>query len=170
MDKYKVWCNDDSKWECVIASTSPTACPTNPAHTIDLTKSVSTTLDIKVNDGCPKELTLADYKQLRYNEIDWKTEQLILTGFIYDSETFSLSAYAQSNWTALKTSTADFVWPVEITAMNNNVYSLTEANLLAFWTAARDGVKDHLDSGRALKKTIFDATTEVAIDAVIDAR
>lgn len=170
MEKYRLHCITDNIDECVIASTVPTQCPTNAAHTIDSTSIVIIDSNVLINNGTAKDLILADYEQLRYNEIDSKTETLIAAGFTYDSQTFSLSVHAQANWNTLKDSETDFTWPVEISTKDNNVYDLTQANLSTFWIAGRDAVKGHLDSGRALKKSVFDAVDEVAVDAVVDTR
>ncbi len=170
MKKYKLYCTTDSTWENVIASNQPTKCPINAAHTIDSDSISSIVETVSVNDGTAKELTLADYMQLRYNEIDGKSGALIAAGFAYDSKTFSLSLNAQTNWNALKDQEAEFTWPVDITTTGNDTYSLAQANLDAFWTAARDITKGHLDSGRALKKSIYDATDEAGVDAVVDSR
>ena len=113
---------------------------------------------------------LAAYKQNRYNEIDLKTGALIIAGFTYDSKTFSLSINAQTNWNTLKDQESEFTWPVDVTTIDNDTYSLVQANLGAFWTAGKDAVKGHLDSGRTLKKSVFDAADKVAIDAVVDTR
>ena len=113
---------------------------------------------------------LPAYKQVRYDEIDLKTGALILAGFTYDSHIFSASANAQTNWNVLKDEELEFTWPVEISCLNNDVYSLTQAKLDPFWTAGKDFIKGHLDSGRTLKKSIFDVVTRVAGDAVVDNR
>ncbi len=170
MDKYRLWCVTDSTYERVIASAVPTVCPTNGAHTIKTTSIAIIEHDVLVNDGSFKELPLADYKQLRYNEIDGKTVSLIAAGFSFDSQAFSLSSSAQMNWSTLKDQEAEFTWPVEVSTKDNNAYSLTQANLTAFWTAGRDATKGHLDTGRALKKSVFDAADEAAVNAVVDNR
>ena len=170
MKKYRLICTTDSKYEYVIASNDPTVCPTNATHAIDTSSIVIVEEDMLINDGTSKELTLADYKQLRYNEIDGKTLALIAAGFVYDSQTFSLSLSAQTNWNTLKDSKPDFTWPVEISTIDSNSYDLATGDLQAFWTAGRDEIKGHLDSGRALKKSVFDAANEAAVDAVVDAR
>lgn len=38
INKYRIWCNTDSKWEYVWGENAPTKCPTNTTHTIDATK------------------------------------------------------------------------------------------------------------------------------------
>ena len=65
-------------------------------------------------------ISLVDSKQLRYNEIDEKTKSLINDGFIYDSETFSLSTPAQTNWNSFHSNESEFSWPLEISTKDNN--------------------------------------------------
>lgn len=170
MNKYRIYCTTDSKMEYVIASAEPTECPTNAAHTVSSDSICIIQKDVKVNDGTPTDLTLSDYKQLRYNEIDGKTMALIAPGFTYDGKQFSLSIPAQNNWSGLHDNSADFIFPYDITTIDNDTYSLTSANLNAFWTAAKDVLEDKLGTGRALKKQIFDAADEAAVDAVVDNR
>lgn len=170
IDRYRIYCDTDSKWEFVFASSPPTVCPTDGGHTVRSDSVVKVQSDVLVNDGTAKSLALPDYKQLRHNEIDGNTKALIGAGFTYDSKTFSASINAQTNWNTLKDQEAEFTWPVNISTLDNDEYSLTAANLDAFWIAARDAIKGHLDSGRTLKKTIFDAANESAVDAVVDSR
>lgn len=113
---------------------------------------------------------LDQYKKKRYNEIDKKTGGMIAAGFTYDSKQFSLSLNAQSNWNALKDDTSEFTWPAEISTIDEDTYDLDEANVGAFWNAGKDVLKGHLDSGRALKKSIKDATDKAGVDAVVDNR
>lgn len=115
-------------------------------------------------------VTLADYKKVRYIEIKAKTGQLILSGFTFDGNQFSLALPAQVSWTNIKGQKLDFTFPMMLSTLDHNEYSLTEANVDAFWTAARNAVKTHLDSGRVLKKSIFDAVDKAGVDAVVDTR
>ena len=97
-------------------------------------------------------------------------QEHLSVGFVFDGATFSLSANAQRNWDSIKTSKADYTFPLDITTMDNDTYSLTNPNVQSFWVAARDAVKTPLDSGRVLKTTIHDAIDIAAVDAVIDNR
>ncbi len=175
MDKYRLYCETDSKYEYVIASTEPTQCPINSGHAV---RSGSVSLsepDILVNDGTPKELTLADYKKLRLNEIDNRTQELILQGFSFGSpvETFSLSEPAQTNWIGLKQA-ADagmITFPTSVSTKDDGEYSIADAAELAnFYGAGLAAKKSHLDSGRSLKISINSAADEAAVDAVVDSR
>lgn len=114
--------------------------------------------------------SLAENKIIRYQEIDQKTGELIASGFTYDSQIFSLSSNAQANWNALKNQKTSFTFPKNVTTINSNTYSLTEINVDALWDAGKLVVDGYLDSGRALKKSIFDAIDQAAVDLVIDTR
>lgn len=137
----------------------------------DVLKILGDTLDnetdldavVLAHDGC----SLDDYKNARYPGIDKKTKELISAGFTYDSETFSMSEQAQLNWKDLVNNTS---WPKDISTLDHNTYSLTEANKDSFLTAYRAERDGLLDSGRDLQKSIFDATTKAEVDAVVDNR
>lgn len=115
-------------------------------------------------------VTLAEYKKVRYAEIKTKTGALILSGFSFDGNQFSLALPAQVSWTNIKGQKLDFTFPMMLSTLDHNEYSLTEANVDGFWAAAKDAVKEHLDSGRVLKKSIFDAVDKAGVNAVVDSR
>jgi hypothetical protein len=168
--KFKVWCETDSKWEYVLATAEPTACPTNGGHTLRVGSTILLESSAEVNDGTAKELPLAEYKQLRYNEIDAKTQEVLQMGFTFDSETFSLSSKAQHNWARLQEHELEYTWPQDVTTIDHNKYSLTQANLSDFWDAAKSAIDTALSGGRDLKKQVYDAADEAAVDAVVDTR
>lgn len=131
-----------------------------------------TTLDSTVEDHVA--VSLDEYKQLKHDEIDAKTDDLIVAGFTYDSVVFSLSRNAQINWDNVKNNKSEYVFPLTISALNNDPYSLTDANVTAFWQAKNDKLH-HLTTGRVttgrdLNETVFDAADEAAVDAVVDTR
>lgn len=115
-------------------------------------------------------LTLDELKKYRYTIIDRKTGGLISVGFTYDSRTFSLSPNAQMNWSEIHSNQSSFTFPLDISTINNDTYLLAAVDVDAFWSAAKNTVKGHLDSGRDLKKQVFDAVDIPAVNAVIDAR
>jgi len=115
-------------------------------------------------------ISLSLLKTRKIVAIDSNTRSLIAAGFTYDSQTFSLSTNAQANWNNLHNQESEFTWPLDVSTIDHDEYSLIQANLHAFWTAAKDALNGHLDSGRALKKSIFDAADEAAVDAVVDTR
>lgn len=113
---------------------------------------------------------LDELKAQRNGEIDQKTAALIAQGFLFDSKVFSLSIYAQSNWTNLKNLEELLTWPVDVTTITDEEYSLSQANMPAFVGTAAATIQAHYDSGRALKLQINAASTKAEIDAIIDNR
>jgi hypothetical protein len=105
-----------------------------------------------------------------YNKIDDKTMEIISRGFIFDGCVFSLSAQAQMNWTNLKVNSALFTYPVSLATLNNDLYSLSQSNVLPFYIAGMIAVKNAKTSGQNLKKQIFDATTLNELNLVQDLR
>lgn len=125
-------------------------------------------LDSLVANHEPK--TLTELKSEKYLEIDGNTVALIAAGFQFDGESFSLSAGAQLNWSEIHTNKLLLTFPLEISTLDNNTYDLELLDVEDFWSAALNGVKTHLDSGRALKKQVFDAADKAAVLAVVDNR
>lgn len=114
---------------------------------------------------------LAAYKDIRHEEIDARTEELITdTGFVFDSKTFSLSGNAQRNFDRQLDEEPKYSFPIDISTKDNDTYSLAVNDNANFWIAMKDGVNTHLDSGRVLKKSIFDAVDKAAVDAIEDTR
>ena len=113
---------------------------------------------------------LATNKEIRFLQIDKRSGELMSVGFVYGAETFSTSGNAQRNFNTLKNQEGEFTWPVEVSTKENYKYDLAQANLAAFWTAGKDFIKGHLDSGRTLKVSVSDATTQAELDAVVDNR
>lgn len=133
-----------------------------------LSASEKSDLDSIVSNYSPDPLPSA--KSLKVSEIDVKTETLISEGFQFDNETFSLSLEAQKNWLALKSLESMFTFPVEITTLDNKAYSLQQANLDSFVGLGIQTVQGHLNSGRALKEQVCNATTLSEIDNIVDNR
>lgn len=114
--------------------------------------------------------SLDEYKAYRYDEIDSRSQELIAAGFVYATKTFSLSHNAQINWDNLKNNTSEYIFPKDISTTDSDTYSLASVNLSAFWAEKEMILNGHLDSGRALKKQIFDAVDRSASEAIIDNR
>lgn len=171
MNKYRYFNITLAQYETVFCDVEPTECINN-THSFDSASLTVLQIDVKVNDGTTvhQQTTLEGYKELRYNEINAKTAQLISTGFVFDSQTFSTSYNAQLNWSEIHSNQSDFTFPLDISTKDNNKYSLAAVNVDTFWQAGKDFVKAHLDSGRDLKKSIFDAIDKTAVDAIIDNR
>ena len=118
--------------------------------------------------------TLNDNKGYKKEAIDNKTRALILSGFVYDGNTFSLSPAAQTKWIDIKNNSADLGLypndPIKITAQNIDEYPLVKSDVAAFFTVAHDKIKGHYDSGRDLKKQVTAAADQTALDSIIDNR
>jgi hypothetical protein len=117
---------------------------------------------------------LDELKTQRYEQIDFRTAELINNGFTFDSSSFSLSLAAQSNWTNIYGGqvalSASGNFPMNVTTIDNDEYSLAYEDVTMFWLTAVGTVKAHYDSGRSLKKSIFDASGSAQVNSIIDTR
>lgn len=113
---------------------------------------------------------LPNAKSTKISEIDTKTQVLIMEGFQFDNNTFSLSLEAQKNWLALKSLESMFTFPVEITTLDNKAYLLQQSNLDSFVGLGIQAVQGYLNSGRALKEQVCSASTLPEVDSIIDNR
>jgi len=113
---------------------------------------------------------LIKYKNIRYDQIDFRTRELITDGFVFDFKSFSLSNSAQMNWNKYKDQEAKFTWPVAICSLEDETYNLAQVDLDNFWVAQKDQIEAHLGTGRSLKSSIFNAVNRAGIDAVVDNR
>jgi hypothetical protein len=175
MNKYKLYCNFHG-WVEVISSSTPTKCPIVGTDTIKTDSIVIEEEDIVIcsNDPTPKELTLEEYKQIRYNEIDCRSGELISEGFTYQSKVFSLSTTAQINILALDETRNDpaLTYPIKYNTIDD-VYSydvVDSTDLHSMYLTALATKKGVLDSGTTLKTSIRNATTQAEVDAIIDNR
>lgn len=175
MNKYKLYCTFHG-WQEVISSSTPTKCPITETDTIKANSVIIEEEDIVIcsSDPTPKELTLEEYKQIRYNEIDCKSGELISQGFTYQSKVFSLSQNAQINLLALDETRNDpaLTYPIVYNTIDDvDTYNVTDAtDLHNMYLTALATKKGILDSGTTLKTSIRNATTEAEVDAVIDNR
>jgi hypothetical protein len=113
---------------------------------------------------------LEELKAVRIIEIDNKTQNIIAQGFEFDSHRFSLSLPAQINWSGLVTLQSILTWPMKVTTWDDMEYTLTLENLLYFIGTGKDVITGAIDSGRALKVEINNATTVEELNAIIDSR
>jgi len=171
MNKYKIYCETDG-WVEVVASSLPTQCPINGGHAV---KSVSIIEEnISVNDGTLTDLTLDDYKRLRYFEIDIRTGELISQGFTYQGKMFSLSANAQTNILALDNTRDDSAlsYPITYNTIDDlDSYNVVDStDLHNMYLTALVTKKGHVDSGTTLKNNIRIAINESEVDLIVDNR
>ncbi len=170
MNKYKLYCQTESSWKEVIASANPTVCPSDPAHTIDSTSISIIEKDILYNDGTPTELTLAEYKQLKLNDINKRTDELIAQGFTFDSKQFGLDVNRRLDWLGLEVLKSSLTFPKTIISMDGSGYSIAEADVINFILTGAGVYKGHIASGGSLKAQVLAATDEAGVDAVVDNR
>lgn len=172
MNKYRVYCTVHG-WQEVISDTVPTVCPVDGLAELKPDSQVVLKLDVKTNDdNTSTELPLADYKTLRYNEIDAKSIELISGGFVYAGKTFSLSQNAQINLLALEVDKNNMSYPIKWNTKDDaDKYDIVDAtDATNFHLTSLNAVKTILDGGTDLKDQIRAATDKAQVDAVIDNR
>lgn len=117
--------------------------------------------------------TLASHKTHRYEEIDGRTEDLILAGFSYGGKVISSSANAQSKWHAIfnMATIGQVTYPLIVSARDETQVSLADAAALyaCYGTMVGTG-KAHFDSGKVLKDAVLAAADAAAVDAIVDTR
>jgi hypothetical protein len=154
MHKYKIYCSIDG-WVEVIASSLPTQCPIDNAHSVTLESAVIIEEDVCCNDGTLTDVTLNDYKDLRYTE-------------------FSLSPNAQTNILALDNTRDDpaLSYPITYNTIDDlDTYNVIDStDLHNMYLTALATKKGWVDSGTNLKTSIRDAATKADVDAIIDNR
>lgn len=178
MDKYKLYNETKNIWECVIASAIPTILPDNPGDTLKPNSQVIILADVKTNSegiAVDVNVSLADYKALKYKAIDDKTGELVLAGFEYPASSgnmFSLSQNAQINISALNQSRDDIAYPIIYNTLDDiNSYNVVDAtDMHNMYLTALATKKTSIDSGSALKSQVRAAVDRVEVDAVIDNR
>ena len=174
MDKYRLYNETKKQYEMVISDEYPTVLPINPQDVLRNGSQTAIEVDVKYNDGTKVIASLPNYKWLRYNEIDRKTNELISNGFTYASTSFSLSTPGQINILALDETRDDpaLSYPIEYNASDNlTVYYIPDStDLHSMYLTALATKKSILDSGTSLKQQITNAQTESEVDAIIDNR
>jgi len=130
-------------------------------------------LDDLVRDHNPFDLD--EYKQYKNdNQIDKRTEELILSGYDYGGTLMSSSLNSQANLMAVHKdrNEAWLSYPITFSSKDNlssiSIANATELNNL--YLAFLSHKKGHMDSGNVLKDQVRAATTKGAVDAIIDSR
>jgi hypothetical protein len=108
-------------------------------------------------------------KNARYVEIDKKTGELILKGFLWDFKTFSMSTNAQINWSNFP-NLPDSLFPLNIMDILEDTYVLQLANKINFYLTALNYKNTQLQSGSVLKVQIKACNDETCINSIIDNR
>jgi hypothetical protein len=119
--------------------------------------------------------TFNEYKEAKQDAIDRRTAELIGAGFTFDGHLFSLSPQAQQNIVGLvkpiELGWITFPHSMSTTESASPEYLVADAttfNLL--YQTALGTIKAHMDSGRALKKSVASCLTVGDVDAVEDTR
>lgn len=114
-------------------------------------------------------MTLDELKDIRYVEIDMRTQELIKAGFVFDSKTFSMSLTAQINWSNFP-NIPDVLFPLTIIDILESPYVCSLANKMNFYYTALNSKNTALQSGGVLKATIHACADEACVTAIIDNR
>ena len=121
-----------------------------------------------------KGLTLAEYKELRYKEIDNRTMELILDGFNYLGKVFSLSQNAQINILGLDETRDDpaLTYPITYNTLDDlDTYLVTDAtDLHTMYLTALGTKKAVVDSGSNLKALVRDSIDANSVLLIVDNR
>ncbi len=114
------------------------------------------------------------YKKEKFNQIDKKTQDLILGGYVYAGLRFSLSEDAQTNILALYATKDDPVltYPVTFNTLDDlGYYEAADASIItAMYYSALATKKGYLDSGTILKNQVRLAATVSQVDLIVDNR
>ena len=102
--------------------------------------------------------TLEEALEVKKNQIDKRTQELIFEGFSFAGLHWSLSINAQINWGNLP-QLPQGAFPLPIQDVNGNDYNLQYADRLNFYYAAVGAKNTHLQSGSVLKREVSDMQT-----------
>lgn len=114
-------------------------------------------------------MTLDELKDIRYAEIDMRTQELVTQGFPFDGHTFSMSLTAQINWSNFP-NLPDALFPITIIDILETPYVCSLANKMNFYYTALNAKNGPLQSGGVLKATIHACADEACVNAIIDNR
>lgn len=90
--KYKVWCEDDEKYEYLWAESTPNKCPANPAHTI--TTSATTIVDqIKTNTVRIQENVVATGENYQIDQYEIVAAPNTITSCLYTNPDYGINAF-----------------------------------------------------------------------------
>lgn len=135
-----------------------------------------------VTEMTPEEKAAVDaadlepYKQAKVDQIDARTAELILEGFEFDGNFFSMSEAAQRNWAGMGTVLAlgMLSFPMQISTKDEGSYVLQSQEHCLQFLGTYMMYQAHpnypLTQGRILKAQVTAATTKAEVDAVEDTR
>ena len=111
------------------------------------------------------EQTVEEYKKYLIDIQDKKTEELILSGFTFDGNLFSLSINAQINWSNLL-NIPQVMFPLNLSTKDDKIYILNFNNLQNFYFTALGIKNECLQLGNLIKKRINECGTTEELDLI----
>lgn len=102
--------------------------------------------------------TIEEVLEVKKDEIDKRTQELIFEGFTFNNLRWSLSINAQINWSNLP-QMPEFIFPLNIQDMDGINYVLSYEERMNFYYTAMAAKNTHLQSGNALKTQVSKLTT-----------
>ena len=122
--------------------------------------------DGNIRAGYIKKIeTLDDYKKHLIDIQDKKTEDLILSGFTFAGNLFSLSFNAQINWSNLL-NIPSAMFPLNLSTKDDNIYLLRYIDVHDFYFTALGRKNECLQLGNEVKKRINESTTNEELDLI----
>ena len=109
--------------------------------------------------------TLDEYKKHLIDLQDKKTENLILSGFTFDGNLFSLSINAQINWSNLL-NFPQVMFPLNLSTKDDNIYILNFSNVQNFYFTSLGRKSECLQLGNDIKKRINESLTIAELDLI----
>lgn len=109
--------------------------------------------------------TLDEYKKHLIDLQDKKTENLILSGFTFDNNIFSLSINAQINWSNLL-NIPQQMFPLNLSTKDDKIYVLNFNNVQNFYFTALGKKSECLQLGNDIKKRINESLTFAQLDTI----
>lgn len=118
--------------------------------------------------------SLEHYKNIKYKNIDERTDELISRGFNYAGKMFSLSLPAQIRLLGINQVRNDpnLTYPIRWNTIHDNDYYeiANPEDFHLFYMKSLATYRAHVDVGTALKDQVREATSKAEIDAIIDNR
>jgi hypothetical protein len=112
-------------------------------------------------------------KEDRNIEIDKRTDELILGGFIYNNILFGLRHADQMNWIGIKLASDSgmITFPFPVTTKDSSVYNLVStADVAGFFGTGLSVMTSYMTGGRDIKVLINNAVDEIALNTIVDNR
>lgn len=112
---------------------------------------------------------IAEAKAVIKKKIDARTEELILNGFSFGGQVFSLSFTAQINWSNIP-NLPESLFPLPMLDKDGNNYSLSYSNRMNFYLTAVGTNNSLIQSGNALYNQVNELESIEEILNFVDPR